>query len=90
MTAPLTPARDRAIDVDVVGRRCVYVNSYRVAGGKPYVSEGLSSYTLTTTLGNVLDAFSETEIMAALREAKGKRDYWTAFHAAKSAEQVAS
>jgi hypothetical protein len=82
---PATPTRGRPVEVDVVGRRCVYVNSFRVAGGKPYVSERLPSHTLHTTLGAVLDAFSEQEVFAALAEKKASQEYFAAYHAAKRA-----
>jgi hypothetical protein len=81
---PAQPVRDTPIDVDVVARRCVYVNQYRIAGAKPYVSENLPSHTLKTTLGAVLDAFTDREIRDALREAKASRDYFAAYHAAKA------
>jgi hypothetical protein len=80
---PACPTRDRQIEVCVVGRRCVYVNNFRVAGSKPYVSEGLSSHTLKAKLGDVLDAFDEREIRAALREAKERRAYFAAYYEAK-------
>jgi hypothetical protein len=81
---PAAPVRDRKVEVCVVARRCVYVNNRRIAGSKPYISEGLPSHTLKTTLGKVLDAFTEKEIRAALREGKARRDYFAAYHAAKA------
>ena len=59
-----------------MAKRCVYINDYRVAGAKPYVSENLPQHSLKTTLGSVLDAFTEKQIRAALREAKARRDYF--------------
>ena len=85
---PAAPARDKPIEVTVVGRRCVYVNNYRVAGGKPYYSENLPQHDFKTTLGEVLDAFSEADIRAALKEKKARADYFKAYHARK-AEQAA-
>lgn len=80
--APKTPTADKLVDVDVVARRCVYVNDFRIAGGKPYYSEKLPSHTLKTTLGDVLKAFTNEEIRKALDEqearAKYLRDAWEA------------
>src|ERR1041384_847960 len=58
---PACPTAKKPIEVTVVGRRCVYVNNYRIAGGKPYFSENLPSHDLRTTLGEVLDAFSDRD-----------------------------
>lgn len=44
------------IDVTVVGRRCVYLNDFRIAGSKPYVSENLPQHSFTITVGDVLMA----------------------------------
>lgn len=85
---PPAPACDTLIEVYVVGRRCVYVNDYRIAGGKPYVSEGLPSHTLKTTLGEVLSAFTEAEIRRALREKKARRDYFAAYHERRKAAEA--
>lgn len=82
---PPAPVGDKPIVVTVVGRRCVYVHNHRIAGGKPYVSENLPSHDLKTTLGDVLDAFSEDEILAALTEKRARKDYFAAYHAAKKA-----
>jgi len=84
---PATPTCDTPVEVTVVGRRCVYVNDYRIAGGKPYVSEQLPSHVLKTTLGDILEAFGEREIRKALREKKARRDYFAAYHTSK--KQVA-
>lgn len=82
---PAAPARDRAIEVYVVGRRCVYVNDYRIAGSKPYFTENLPSHELKTTLGEVLDAFKPAEIRKALAEKKARQDYFAAYHARQAA-----
>lgn len=82
--APGTPTADKQISVDVVARRCVYVNDFRIAGGKPYVSENLPQHTLQTTLGDVLKAFRADDIRKALNEQEAKakyiRDAWDAAH----------
>lgn len=36
-----TPTMDDKVELVVVGKRCVYLNDYRLAGNKPYVSENL-------------------------------------------------
>lgn len=82
--APKQTVRERLIEVEVVAKRCVYVNDYRVAGGKPYVSEQLPSHIIKTSVGDVLDAFTDKEIRAALREAKAMRNYYAAIHAANA------
>lgn len=82
---PSSPVSDTPVEVDIVARRCVYVNQRRIAGGKPYVSENLPSHTLKTTLGEVLDAFTEKQIRSALKEKKAVRDYFAAYHASKKA-----
>jgi hypothetical protein len=84
--APASPKRDTPVEVSVVGRRCVYVNNYRVAGGKPYLSENLPSHDLMTSLGEVLDAFAESDILAALAEKKARAEYFAAYHARKKAD----
>jgi hypothetical protein len=83
---PPTPVRDKQVDVDVVARRCVYVNCHRIAGGKPYVSENLPSHTLKTKLGDVLDAFNEETILTALAEARATKEYFAAYHATRAAQ----
>ena len=88
--APATPTADKPISVHVVARRCVYVNDYRIAGGKPYVSENLPTNTLKTTLGDVLRAFSSADIRKALVEQEAKAKYFRDAHqAARRAEQPA-
>lgn len=67
------PTTDKPIQITVVGKRCVYINDYRVAGGKPYVSEELPSHDFNTTLGEILSAFDEADISRALKERKDRR-----------------
>lgn len=83
--APKCQTRDKPIEVTVVARRCVYVNNHRIAGGKPYYSENLPTHDLKCSLGDVLDAFSERDIRAALREKKAHAKYYADFHAARKA-----
>ena len=46
----------KPIEIVVMGNRCVYINDYRVAGRKPYVSENLPQQTFRTTLDDVVKA----------------------------------
>ena len=32
---PSRPVSEKEINIDIVGTRCVYLNNYRIAGGKP-------------------------------------------------------
>ena len=54
MTNELTA--EQKIELCVVGKRCVYLNDYRIAGGKPYVSEGLPEHSFTITVQDILSA----------------------------------
>lgn len=49
---------DKEVEITVVGRRCVYINDYRVVGGKPYVSENLPSHSFKCTVKDILDALT--------------------------------
>jgi hypothetical protein len=82
---PPAPVSDTPVEVCVVGRRCVYVNNYRIAGGKPYVSENLPSHSLNTTLGEVLDAFTPAQIRKALAEKAARRKYFAEYHERRKA-----
>ena len=44
---------DKTLTVTVVGRRCVYINDYRVAGSKPYVSENLPSWSFEADINDL-------------------------------------
>jgi len=87
---PASPVGDQPITVSVVGQRCVYVNDFRIAGGKPYLSEGLPSHQLKTTLADVLNAFPDADILAALEEKRAHKEYFAAFHARKAALKAQS
>ena len=54
---------EKKIEIEIVGKRCVYINDYRVAGSKPYASENLPQYAFTATISDILDAFSLPEII---------------------------
>lgn len=82
---PACPVAETPVEVSVVGKRCVYVNDYRIAGSKPYVSENLPSHDFKTTLRKVLDAFTRDQIRAALKEVEVERDYFKAYHAQEDA-----
>lgn len=86
---PACPVAERQVEVEVVAKRCVYLNSYRIAGGKPYASENLASHTLKTSLKEVIAAFSDKDILAAMDEVKAEREYFAAFHA-QADEQAAT
>jgi hypothetical protein len=63
----------KPIEIQVVGSRCVYVNDYRVAGGKAWNSEGLPHQTFRTTLSDLLDAFTLKELQDAVAERQAKQ-----------------
>lgn len=65
---PLNALCSKEIEITIVGKRCVYINDHRVQGAKPYVSENLPHETRTTTVRDVLDAFSVEAIQAYLEE----------------------
>lgn len=67
---------DHPISVTVVGTRCVYLNNYRIVGGKPYVSEGLPERSFETTVREALFAFSEQQLRAALKERRARKRYF--------------
>ena len=54
------------IEVCIVGKRCVYINDYRVAGAKPYVSENLPQHSFHVPIKEIFDAFSTEQIEAEL------------------------
>ena len=54
------------IEITVVGKRCVYINDYRVAGGKPWVSENLPQHSFNVTLKDILDALPRKTVRAIL------------------------
>ncbi len=61
----MTDLAAQAIELTVVGKRCVYLNDYRIAGGKPYVSENIPQHSFTITIGDVLAALPQ--VAKALR-----------------------
>lgn len=80
--------QSRPVEVSVVGRRCVYLNNYRIAGGKPYHSENLPTHELTATLGDIINAFSKEDILAAYAEREASSEYMSAWRAARDANAV--
>lgn len=91
---PLSDICSKEIDIEIVGERCVYINDFRVAGRKPYVSERLPIKAKKTTIREVLSAFSDEEIHAYLEEkiainnhCAGLRNYRDAANAIKKAEE---
>ncbi len=85
---PTEPALERETAVQVVGGRCVYVNDHRVAGGKPYYSENLPNQRFKTTVRNVLDAFPDEILEAALRERSARREHNEAWQMARQAREI--
>lgn len=84
---PASPVRDTPIEIQVVGKRCIYINNYRAAGGKPYYSENLLSFEHRTTLGEVLDSFSDAQIKAAVSEKKARQKYFLKHHEKQKAAE---
>lgn len=58
---------DKKIEICVVGKRCVYINDFRVAGGKPYVSENLPQHLFHVLAQDIFEAFSTDQIKAELK-----------------------
>lgn len=85
---PTEPLLERETAVQVVGERCVYVNDYRVAGGKPYYSENLPNQRFKTAVRNVLDAFPDEILEAALRERNARRKHNEAWQKARQAREI--
>ena len=83
MARPLHPALDKETAVQVVGKRCVYVNDHRVAGGKPYYSENLPNTRFNTTVRGVLEAFPDSVLRAALKERRDIRKHFNEWRRAK-------
>lgn len=77
---------EKPIEVSVVAKRCVYVNDYRICGGKPYFSENLPQHDFKTTLGNVLSAFREEDVVAYFAERKACNEYLSAWRSARDAK----
>ncbi len=64
--AGLSPCTaDSQVELTVVSKRCVYLNDFRIAGNKPYVSEDLPQHHFIIPIANVLKAMP----MLALRTA---------------------
>lgn len=91
--APPKPVSSRAITVDVVcqgsgnGFRCVYVNNFRIVGGKPWVAENLPTSGKKTTIGDVLSAFSQEDIAAYLAEQEATTAYYSGYRAWTEAQK---
>lgn len=72
---PTNPLCEKAITVDIVGTRCVYLNDHRIAGGKPYVSENLPWRSMGLSVREALAAFSIAELEAYIAEKKERDEY---------------
>lgn len=84
---PTNPLCEREIEVRVVAQRCIYLNDRRVAGGKPFISENLSSFAKKTSVRQVLAAFSDDEIIAYLKEKTEREAYCAGARAYRDASQ---
>ena len=86
---------DKTLTVTVVGRRCVYINDYRVAGSKPYVSENLPSWSFEANINDLRYAIgrrpsSANKALQSRIEAleAALRDYMSAFGQALEANNI--
>lgn len=84
---PKEPLCEKVISVDVFAKRCVYLNEYRIAGGKPYVSENIPCKSFNITTRDALDAFSIEELEAYTKEKKARDKYWADYRANKVAAE---
>lgn len=87
---PTDPLCDKPITVDVVGTRCIYLNDHRIAGGKPYVSEGLPQRSMSLTVRAALEAFPIKELEAYIAEKKDRQEYFAAYHVWKDSNKPPS
>ena len=87
---PTEAEMEKTISVDVVAKRCVYVNDFRIVGGEPYFTENLPTHSLRTATREVLAAFSDGCLKAALRERKARKEYMARWHAHNAAALSAS
>ena len=62
------------IEICVVGKRCVYINDYRVAGGKPYAGESLPQHSFHVRTKDIFEAFSTDQIKAELSRRGANHD----------------
>jgi hypothetical protein len=72
---PLNEICSKQITIDIVGKRCVYINDHRVVGGKPYESENLPTDSRTLTIRDVLSAFSDEQLRAFMEERQSINSY---------------
>lgn len=56
------------IEITVVGKRCVYINDYRVAGAKPYVSENLLQHSFNVQRSEIFRALGVKEPLSKTEE----------------------
>lgn len=65
---PTSEVMDKNITIDIVGNRCLYLNDYRIWGGKPYYSENLPTRSLELTMREAMEAFSIEEMQECIKE----------------------
>ena len=73
---PTSEVCSKRITVDIVGARCVYLNNFRIAGSKPYVSENLPERSLRLTIRDALAAFSDEEMESFIKERQDRKKYY--------------
>lgn len=84
---PQDPTLSQQITIDIVGSRCIYINDHRVQGGKPYASENLPTVTKTTTVRDVLNAFTVSDLRAYLAEKERIDAFISGVHAYRNARE---
>lgn len=82
---PFDDVCSKEVEITIVGERCVYINNYRVEGGKPYYSENLPQKTKTTAMRKIFDAFSVEEIKAYISEKERIEAYMSGVNAYRDA-----
>ncbi|UNM96048.1 hypothetical protein MMG00_12740 [Ignatzschineria rhizosphaerae] len=61
----------KRVEIDVIDDRCIYINDYRIAGSKPYVSENLKSTNYITTTDRILDQLDFEDIEKYILKKRG-------------------
>lgn len=59
------------VEIFIYVDRCVYVNSSRIAGGKPYASENLKSNVYSVSSSEILDQLDFSDIEKYVNDKKG-------------------
>ncbi len=80
---PTNPKCDEHIEILCVGNRCVYINDYRSAGGKPYHSENIPERVFNTPLREILTAFTDEQLRAFIKERKQRKEWYKSLQESK-------